>query len=79
MSAYTLQHKTPRNPIMSDEAIKNLPGWAQAVIRQQRELEQYCSLPVVEFTTARKAFSQRAFLVRSAANMWGGDGAATRG
>ncbi len=72
MSAYTLQHKTPRNPIMSDEAIKNLPGWAQAVIRHQRELEQFCSQPVVEFGMARKGFAQRAFLVRSAAKMWGG-------
>ncbi len=71
MSAYTLRHKELPSPIMSDEAIKMLPGWAQAVIHQQRELEQYCSQPVVGFREAREAFERRGFLARGAATIWG--------
>ncbi len=72
MSAYTVQHKQPRNPVMSDGEIRTLPGWAQAVILHQRELEQFCSGPVVDFKQAVGMLERRNFLARSAAKIWSG-------
>lgn len=70
MGVYGLQNRPPRSIVMTDAEVGELPGFAQDIIKQQRLLEAFCCAPIVDLAGARKHFSDRVFLKRSAHHMW---------